>query len=48
MNQDITEPTVANFVQKSFEIISVKYLSYSELIKFQHYLMASHRKRIYH
>mgnify|MGYP000861569794 FL=1 len=34
MSQDITEPTVANFVQKSFEIITVKYSSYSELIKF--------------
>lgn len=47
MNQDVTEPTVANFVQKSFEIISVKISSYSELIKFQHYLMASYWKRVH-
>jgi len=30
MIQDNSEPTVANFVQKSFEIISVLFLTYSE------------------
>jgi hypothetical protein len=30
MIQDNSEPTVANFVQKSFEIISVLFLIYSE------------------
>jgi hypothetical protein len=48
MIQDLSEPTVANFVQKSFEIISVKYSSYSELIKFRHHLMAPHWKRVHY
>lgn len=31
MIQDNSEPTVANFVQKSFEIISVPFFVYLEL-----------------
>ncbi len=48
MLQDNTEPTVANFVQKSFEIITVACLIYSERRQLPHHRMAPLRQRVHH